>query len=135
MPYSIKKVKGSRPFQIVNTQTGRVVGTSVTRSNAQNSIAHRMSAEKKVDIKYFKRSVDNKMHGYGETDLEKKKIRINKSKKKNKEKGEILDTIVHEVHHVNHPKMHEKNIRKLSKKSIKHMTRKQKQKKYSLFRS
>ena len=56
MPYSIKKVKGKRPFQIVNTQTGRVVGTSVTRADAQNSISHRMSAEKKIDIKHFKRA-------------------------------------------------------------------------------
>ncbi len=49
MPYTIihsKKPNDPRPWKIVNEQTGKVVGTSVTRSNAVGSIAHRTDAEK-----------------------------------------------------------------------------------------
>ncbi|MCH8069283.1 MAG: transposase [Candidatus Marinimicrobia bacterium] len=60
----------------------------------------------------YTRKVDNTMKGFGETDFKKKVIRINKSKKKNKRKGEILDTIVHEEQHRIHPGMKEKNIKK-----------------------
>ena len=81
----------------------------------------------------FTRKVDNKMPMFGETDLEKKVIRINKSKKKNTRKGEILDTIVHEEQHRIHPKMKEKNVRKRTKKMVKKMGDKTKVKMYNKF--
>lgn len=132
MPYTIKKIKGARPYQIINKQTGKVVGTSVTLKNAKGSIGHRMDAEAK-NIKTYKRKVDNKMHSYGETDYNKKVVRINKSKKKNKKPGDILDTIVHEKMHIQHPKMHERTVMKKTKKVIKSMPRKVKNKHYGLF--
>lgn len=55
--------------------------------------------------KKWKRIVDNKMRGHGDIDDEKRIIRINKSKEKNKKRGEILDSIVHEELHRTNPKM------------------------------
>lgn len=81
----------------------------------------------------WKRKIDNKMCSYGEIDYDKKVIRINTSKKKNKEKGDVIDTILHEEAHKNHPKMHEKNIRKLAKKLLKVKSQAEKQKLYSRY--
>lgn len=101
---------------------------------------------KSTSVKSYKRTVDNKMRSYGETDLSKKTIRINKklSKKdplhkrklhKNASKyPEVLDTIVHEAEHVKHPKKLEKNVRKDTKRKIKTMNSKQKRKNYNLFK-
>lgn len=133
MPYKIVKRKGDRPYRIVNKSTGKVVGTSMSLAKAKRSIGHRESAEKK-DIKTYKRKVDNKMRSYGDTDYEKKTVRINKSKKKNKRPGEVLDTIVHEKMHVQHPKMWEKTVRKKTKKVVKTMGKKIKSKAYALFK-
>ena len=47
MPYRIRHATGKRPFQIVNLQTGEVVGTSKTLKDAKGSIGHRMDAESK----------------------------------------------------------------------------------------
>lgn len=39
MPYTIKKRgTGARPYKIIKTSTGEVVGSSTTRANAQKSI-------------------------------------------------------------------------------------------------
>lgn len=134
MPYRIRRGTDlKRPFQIVNIQTGKVVGTSMSRDSAVKSIGYRESAESK-NIKKYKRSTDNKMRSYGETDLGKKTIRINKSKKKNKS-GDIIDTIVHEAHHILHPKAHERTVQKATKKKLKSMTAKQKAKHYGLFKT
>lgn len=133
MPYRIRKVADKkRPYQIVNIQTGKAVGRSETRDKAQRSIEHRSTAEAK-NIKSYKRSVDNKMHSYGETDLAKKTIRINKSKKKNAS-GDVIDTIVHEKEHILHPNKAEKNVRTSTSKKLKSMSVKQKQKHYNLFK-
>lgn len=84
--------------------------------------------------KTYKRRVDNKMHAFGDTDLEKKVIRVNKKKsKKQGGKGEVLDTIVHEVSHAKHPKMKEKNIRKYTKRLIKKLNKRHKRGYYSMF--
>ena len=133
MPYRIKTVPGSkRPYQIVNTQTGKVVGSSLNKGKAQRSIGHRESAESK-DISKYKRKVDNKMRSFGETDLGKKTIRINKSKKKN-QSGDILDTIAHEEEHILHPNKSEKKVRKDTAKKVSKMSPRQKQKHYNLFK-
>jgi hypothetical protein len=84
--------------------------------------------------KYYKLRVDNRMHSFGETDLGKQTIRINKKKsKKQGGKGEVLDTIVHEVAHVKHPKMKEKNVRKHTASLIRHLNNKHKKSYYRLF--
>ena len=84
--------------------------------------------------KMYKRKTDNRMHAFGDTDLDKKVIRVNKKKsKKDGERGEVLDTIVHEVSHAKHPKMHEKNVRKHTKRLIKKLNRKHKSSYYRLF--
>jgi hypothetical protein len=134
MPYTIKKSKGPKPYKIVNQGTGVIVGSSDSLSKAKRSIEYRSTAEEGNNIKKFKRKVDNKMHAYGETDIEKKTIRINKNKKKNKP-GDILDTIIHEKQHIVHPKMSERNIRRLTKQVKKTMSPITKKKHYSLFTS
>lgn len=84
--------------------------------------------------KEYKRVVDNKMRWYGDIDDEKNIIRINKSKKKNTKLGDILNSIVHEERHLKHPQEHEDTIRKKTLEEIKHMTRKQKQRLYALYK-
>lgn len=145
MPYRIRHGSGAKPFQIVNLLTGKVVGTSATRQSAQGSIGHRMDAEGK-NPKAYKRVVNNKLPYYGETDLAKKTIKINKTMSKKhpvhkrplnkhaKKYPEVLDTIAHEIHHVMHPKKLEKNVRKATKRLIKKMTPGQKRKHYNLFK-
>lgn len=83
--------------------------------------------------KKIRRIVDNKMRSYGDTDLERKVIRINKSKKKNK-RGDIIDTILHEELHAKHPRMHENTIKKMVKKKLTTISEKQKQKLYNRYK-
>lgn len=76
----------------------------------------------KIPKKYkgFKVKVDNNMRDFGETDLEKKTIRINR--KKSLKKGghkELKDTLIHEKLHAKHPKMHEKTVRRKTKRKLK----------------
>lgn len=85
-------------------------------------------------IKKFKRVVDNKMHAFGDTDLERGIIRVNKSKRKNKNPGDIIDTIVHEETHRKHPAMHERTVRKKTKTLVKKLGRSAKRKLYSLYK-
>lgn len=85
---------------------------------------------------------DNRMRGaYGETDFEKKTIRINKKAHKRKSRKKInpnkngfeslIDTIAHELTHVRHPNMREKNVRKKTAAGIKKMGNKIKKRLYS----
>jgi hypothetical protein len=85
-------------------------------------------------IKKFKRTVSNSMRSFGEVDMKKRTVRINKAKHRGSP-GELLDTIVHEKSHIAHPKMKEKNIRKHTARVIHKMSRQNKQKHYRLFRS
>lgn len=89
----------------------------------------------------WKTVVDNGMRGaYGETDYEKKRIRINKSRhlsknvkriNRNKDGTEnMLDTIVHENMHRKHPAMKEKTVRKRTKTMIKNMSKRSKRRYY-----
>lgn len=59
---------------------------------------------------------------YGMVDLTKKKIYVNP--KKNKTKGELLDTIVHEKIHIKHQKMSEKLVRETTAKELARIDRK-----------
>jgi len=133
MPYDITHRKGSKIYKIVNQSTGKVVGTSTSREKAARSIVHRMEGEAK-NPKKFKRVKDNKMRDYGDTDWNKRVIRVNKSKKKNKKRGDIINTIVHEERHVKHPKEHEKTVRKKTKLSVKRMNSKTKKRAYGRYK-
>jgi len=58
----------------------------------------------------YQRLVDRAMHDYGETDFDKKRIRVNPRK------GDLINTIIHEELHVKYPDKSEKWIREKSKK-------------------
>ena len=47
MPFRIENRGGPRPFKIIKTTTGQIVGTSVTMKNAQTSIRAREREEKR----------------------------------------------------------------------------------------
>lgn len=47
MPYSIRKGKGAKPYKIINTDTGKQVGSSETKAKAQASIRARYSGKNK----------------------------------------------------------------------------------------
>ncbi len=93
-----------------------------------------MVTNKKRNKDGWLRLKDNKMKWYGDIDEEKKTIRVNKSKKKNKKKGDIIDTIVHEEMHKTNPNMYEKTVRKQTKKKLKRMSQNQKKKLYLTYR-
>lgn len=46
MPYTVRKGTGEKPWKIVNKNTGKVVGSSKTKSNAQASVRARYAKEK-----------------------------------------------------------------------------------------
>ncbi len=83
--------------------------------------------------KGFTIKVDNKMReGVGETDFEKRIVRINKKRLKKRKEGEIGITLYHELKgHIDHPKAHEKTIYK-REKQFKKLSEKQKQRLYNL---
>ena len=82
------------------------------------------------------------LKSFGETDYEKRTITINKNRHNNKkalkkypEKDRsIINTIVHEVAHKDHPNMNERNVRKLARKKVASMSRNQKTKLYNKFK-
>jgi hypothetical protein len=88
-----------------------------------------------VKNKKWKRIVDNRMRGHGDIDMEKRVIRINKSKKANKKKGEIINSILHEEYHRKHPKATEKTTYKQAKKLEKKTSSKVKNKLYGQYRT
>ena len=48
MPYTIRDTKtGKRPFKIINKNTGKTVGSSKTKAEAQASIRARYAGESK----------------------------------------------------------------------------------------
>ena len=78
-------------------------------------------ASPKIPKKYkgYKVKVDNKMKSFGETDDEKKEVKINKKKSlKAGGKKELIDTLYHEKYHVQHPKALEKTTYKKTAKYI-----------------
>ena len=81
-----------------------------------------------------KRIVDNRMRNHGDFDPERKVIRVNKSRKMNKRRGEVIDTIVHEEMHRAHPKMRERTVRKKTKKKVRKLSVGQKQRFYNKFK-
>ena len=45
MPYKIVKKGGKKPYKIINKNTGRTVGSSNTRSEAESSVRARLAGE------------------------------------------------------------------------------------------
>jgi len=45
MPYTIVKRSGARPYKIINKNTGKTVGTSKTRKDAEASVRARYRGE------------------------------------------------------------------------------------------
>lgn len=91
----------------------------------------------------FKFVVDNKMRGaFGETNFNTKVVRINKKmhRKAKKTKGRygiskkdctLINTIVHEQMHIDHPKMHERTVEKRSRAKAARMGKRAKQRMYN----
>lgn len=75
---------------------------------------------------------NNRLNAFGEIDYDKQLIQVNK--KKNKESGELLDTLVHELMHAKHPKMKEKAVRSQAASKIKKMSSGEKAKIYKLIK-
>ena len=47
MPYTIRKGAGSKPYKIIRRDTGKQVGSSATKAQAQASIRARYAGERK----------------------------------------------------------------------------------------
>jgi hypothetical protein len=47
MPYKIVNKGGSRPFKIINKDTGKTVGSSKTKASAKASVRARWAGHKK----------------------------------------------------------------------------------------
>jgi len=75
------------------------------------------------------------MRAYGDIDLNKRIIQINKRKaKKSKVPGELINSIQHEKEHATHPKWSEKKVKTATEKSISKMSKKSKSKLYNLLK-
>jgi len=81
--------------------------------------------------------VDDHLRAYGETDFDKKVIKINKKKAKKSAKagvkGELIDGITHEIHHMKNPKASEEATIRATRAKVKRMSEKEKQRLYKLF--
>ncbi len=93
------------------------------------------------DAKIWKRVVGKVRGGFGETDFDKKIIKIDKKKHKSgkwggipKQDSTLINTIVHEELHVKHPKKTEVQIRKLARSKVSKMGDKIKRKLYNKFK-
>ena len=81
----------------------------------------------------YRVKVDNKSKFFGVTDTKKKTIIVNKKKSKQTgQKGEVLDSIYHETLHAKHPNKSERKIEKMSARGEKKLSRRSKNKLYSL---
>jgi len=47
MPYKVENRSGTRPFKIINKNTGKIVGSSTSMADAKASIRARYAGEKK----------------------------------------------------------------------------------------
>ena len=77
----------------------------------------------------------NSARFFGETDTKKKIIKINvKKSKATGVKGELLDTITHELEHAKHPRAKEKKIEKITKQATKKLSKRTKSRLYNLIK-
>jgi len=47
MPYRVVKRSGDKPYKIINKETGKIVGSSKTKANAEASVRARMASHTK----------------------------------------------------------------------------------------
>jgi len=86
-----------------------------------------------AQYKGYKVKRDDNMRWQGDTDFEKKLIRINPKKSKKKSgRGGVIDTLVHETYHADHPKATEKATYKAVPERLKKMDSAQKNRLYRL---
>lgn len=86
-------------------------------------------------LKKYKVKRDDHMKEFGETDTKKKVIRINVRKsKKTGQRGEVLDSILHETLHARHPRKSEKAIERMTSQSAKRLSKRSKNKLYKLIK-
>ncbi len=95
----------------------------------------------KRDLKTWRRVFGKVKGAFGETDFDKKVIKVDRSKHKNKalynvpkKDSSLINTLVHENMHAEYPKMTEKQVKKKTRTKLKKMGRKQKLKVYSQFK-
>lgn len=80
----------------------------------------------------MKFKVDNKQKFYATTDFDKHLVRINKTMaKKSGRKGELLDSIKHELVHIKNPKLGERKVIKKTARLVKGMGKKTKARLYA----
>ena len=97
-------------------------------------------------MKKIKRKVSNKLKGvFGQTEFDRRNrtvtITINKRRHKNKralkefakKDRSMINTIVHEELHASRPRLHERTTRKLARKKVAGMSRRRKNKLYSMY--
>ncbi len=91
--------------------------------------------KKVFHVKHKLHKVDNKLKSLGEYDESTGVIKINKKKnKKTGNKGELINTIVHEEYHKKHPKATEKTTYARTKQIVKKLTPKAKKKLYARYK-
>ena len=89
----------------------------------------------KKDAKIWKFVAAKVKGGFGETDFDKKVVKIDKAKHKDKKKyaiskedSTLQNTILHETLHTQHPNMTEEQVRKQTRNKLKKASRKFKNK-------
>jgi hypothetical protein len=86
-------------------------------------------------LKKYHVKIDNKMKPFGETDTKRRVIRVNAKKSKSTgQRGELLDSIVHETKHALHPRKSEESVQKMTARATARMNRKTKSKYYQLLK-
>ncbi len=76
--------------------------------------------------------VDNRIANYGECDLERRIIRINRNRH-HRDGEPLIDTIVHEIMHKRFPHLSERAIVQKTTRSVPRLSRRTKQRLYRLF--
>ncbi len=95
--------------------------TAAMKCKSCGSMKHKTHPAKKPIFK-----VNNKTKDFGNVNLDTKVITINKKRHKTAGKGELMDTMVHEMMHLKKPEASEMKIKKATTKKIKTMSRKSK---------
>jgi hypothetical protein len=89
----------------------------------------------KVGNSHYRVYTDNSMRFFGDTDTTKKVIRVNvKKSKATKQRGEVADSVLHELHHAFSPRASEKTVEKRTARSLPRLSKRSKSKLYGLLK-
>lgn len=66
--------------------------------------------------------VNKRLRHFGDVTLSSLGVNAKKHMRVNPKKGELVNTIIHEIEHIKHPKMSEQNIRKQTNKAERKMS-------------